>query len=64
MPLTREFKETIMADLQDCEYRAGYLAEAIEALHGGEFSVGKRMLRNYWQSFGPQVSGLGGDPPA
>ena len=47
MPLTREFKETIMADLQDREYRAAYLAQAIEAMHGGEFSVGKRMLRNY-----------------
>lgn len=47
MPLTKEFKETIMADLQDREYRAAYLADAIEAMHGGEFSVGKRMLRNY-----------------
>jgi DNA-binding phage protein len=47
MPLTREFKQTIMADLKDREYRAAYLAQAIEAMHGGEFSVGKRMLRNY-----------------
>jgi hypothetical protein len=47
MPLTKEFKQTIMADLQDREYRAAYLAQAIEAMHGGEFSVGKRMLRNY-----------------
>lgn len=47
MPLTREFKQTIMADQQDREYRAAYLAQAIEAMHGGEFSVGKRMLRNY-----------------
>jgi DNA-binding phage protein len=48
MPLTREFKETIMADLRrDRAYRAAYLAEAIESMHGGEFSVGKRMLRNY-----------------
>jgi len=47
MPLTKEFEQTIMADLQDREYRAAYLAQAIEAMHGGEFSVGKRMLRNY-----------------
>jgi DNA-binding phage protein len=47
MPLTREFKQTIMADLQDRDYRAAYLAQAIEAMHSGEFAVGKRMLRNY-----------------
>ncbi|HWK75468.1 MAG TPA: hypothetical protein VNQ81_14410 [Povalibacter sp.] len=48
MPLTRDFKETIMADLRrDRAYRVAYLAEAIESLHGGEFAVGKRMLRNY-----------------
>ena len=47
MPLTKEFKQTIMADLRDRSYRAAYLAEAIECMHGGEFSVGKRMLRNY-----------------
>jgi hypothetical protein len=48
MPLTRDFKETIMADLQrDRAFRAAYLAEAIECMHGGEFAVGKRMLRNY-----------------
>jgi hypothetical protein len=63
MPLTREFKQTIMADL-DCEYRAAYLAQAIEAIRGGEFSVGKRMLRDYCQSFRPQVSSPDGDPPA
>lgn len=48
MPLTREFKQTIMADLRkDRDYRAAYLAEAIQAMHDGEFSVGKRMLRDY-----------------
>jgi DNA-binding phage protein len=48
MPLTRDFKETMMADLKrDRAYRAAYLAEAIESMHSGEFSVGKRMLRNY-----------------
>jgi len=47
MPLTKEFKQTIMADLKDRGYRAAYLAEAIESMHSGEFSVGKRMLRNY-----------------
>ena len=48
MPLTREFKETIMADLRrDRAYRAAYLAEAIESMYSGEFEVGKRMIRNY-----------------
>lgn len=48
MPLTRDFKETIMADLRrDRAYRVAYLAGAIESLHDGEFSVGKRMLRTY-----------------
>ena len=47
MPLTKEFKQTIMADLQDSEYRVAYLAQAIEVMHGGEFELGKRMLRNY-----------------
>lgn len=48
MPLTREFRETIMADLNgDRAFRAAYLAEAIECMHNGEFEVGKRMLRNY-----------------
>jgi hypothetical protein len=47
MPLTKEFKETIMVGLRDREFRAAYLADAIAAMHGGEFSVGKRMLRNY-----------------
>lgn len=47
MPLTKEFKETIMVDLQDREFRGAYLADAIAAMHGGEFSVGKRMLCNY-----------------
>jgi DNA-binding phage protein len=48
MPLTRDFKDTIMADLRsDRAYRVAYLSEAIESLHDGEFAVGKRMLRNY-----------------
>ena len=47
MPLTKEFKQTIMSDLQDREYRAAYLAQAIEEMHRGEFAAGKRMIRNY-----------------
>jgi len=48
MPLTRAFKDTVMADLRrDREYRAAYLAEAIESMHSGEYEVGKRMIRNY-----------------
>ena len=48
MALTRDFKETVMADLQrDRAYRVAYLGQAIECLHGGEFAVGKRLLRDY-----------------
>jgi DNA-binding phage protein len=48
MALTRDFKETLMADMRrDRAFRVAYLAQAIECLHSGEFSVGKRMLRNY-----------------
>ena len=33
MPLTREFKDTIMADLRrDRAYRAAYIAEAVESM--------------------------------
>ncbi len=48
MALTRDFKETLMADMRrDRAFRVAYLGQAIECLHSGEFSVGKRMLRNY-----------------
>lgn len=48
MALTRDFKETVMADLQrDRAFRVAYLGQAIECLHGGEFAVGKRLLRDY-----------------
>jgi len=48
MPLTRDFKETVTADLRrDRAYRAAYLAEAIESMYSGEVPVGKRMLRQY-----------------
>ncbi len=36
-----------MTDLQGSGYRAAYLSQAIEAMYCGEFSVGKRMLREY-----------------
>jgi hypothetical protein len=62
MPLTREFKQTIIADLKDREYRAAYLAQAIEAMRGGEFSVGKWMLRNYINAtIGLEAVGDGSD---
>jgi DNA-binding phage protein len=48
MALTRDFKATLMADMRRHRtFRVAYLGQAIECLHGGEFSVGKRMLRNY-----------------
>ena len=48
MPLTRDFRETVMARAQcDPEFREGLLNEAIEVLLGGEVEVGKALLRHY-----------------
>jgi DNA-binding phage protein len=48
MPLTRDFKETILADMQrNPDFREAMLREGIDALLGGEFDVGKEILRDY-----------------
>jgi len=50
MPLTKEFRETILEDLVDPEYRLAYVADAISAIREGELSVAARMLRNYLEA--------------
>ena len=48
MPLTRDFRETVMARARrDPEFREGLLKEAIEVLLGGEVAVGNALLRDY-----------------
>ena len=48
MPLTRDFRETVMARARrDPEFREGLLNEGIEALLNGEVDVGKALLREY-----------------
>ena len=46
MALTRNFLDTIAADLKnDREFRLAYLGETIESFHNGDLSTGKGMLR-------------------
>ena len=48
MPLTRDFRETVLARARrDPEFREGLLNEGIGALLGGEVDVGKALLRDY-----------------
>ena len=48
MPLTRDFRETVLARARrDPEFREGLLNEAVGALLGGEAEVGKALLRDY-----------------
>jgi len=48
MPLTREFKETVMEMAQRSpEFRVGLLEEALEAFANGELEAGKILLRDY-----------------
>jgi DNA-binding phage protein len=48
MPLTRDFKETIMARAaHDEHYRKGLLAEAVNEILEGNLDVGKAILRDY-----------------
>lgn len=48
MPLTRDFKETIVARAQrDPAFRRSLLEEAIDALLAGEVDTGKAVLRDY-----------------
>ena len=46
--LTRDFKETVKARVaRDPAFREALLAEAVDALIGGEVDVGKAMLRDF-----------------
>lgn len=48
MPLTRAFKETVLADMKrDPEFAEAMLREGIEALLADEVEVGKDILRDY-----------------
>lgn len=48
MPLTRDFKETIVARVQrDPAFRRSLLKEAIDALLAGDVGTGKTVLRDY-----------------
>jgi DNA-binding phage protein len=48
MPLTREFKETIMLRAKkDPEFRQGLIVEATNAFLDGDLATGKHLLRDY-----------------
>jgi len=48
MPLTREFRETVVARVQrDRRFRQAMLTEAINELLAGDIEAGKAMLRDY-----------------
>ncbi|CDN52880.1 Putative addiction module antidote protein [Neorhizobium galegae bv. officinalis bv. officinalis str. HAMBI 1141] len=48
MALTREFKETVMARLdQDPAFRAALLSDAVELLLEGDLETGKSVLRDF-----------------
>lgn len=48
MPLTREFKELVVARIKKSpRYRQLLLREGLEALYSGDVDTGKAILRNY-----------------
>ena len=48
MPLTRDFKETVVEMAKnDPEFRVGLLTEAVECLINNEVDVAKSLLRDY-----------------
>lgn len=48
MPLTRDFKETVVEMAKnDPEFRVGLLTEAVECLLNNEVGVAKSLLRDY-----------------
>ncbi len=48
MPLTHDFKETVMEDMRKRpRFRVLMLREGIDALLGGELQLGKEVLRDY-----------------
>lgn len=48
MPLTRDFKETILARVQaDPKFRDALLKEGVETMLAGDVDTGKAILRDY-----------------
>ena len=47
MPLTKEFKDTVMALCQNPEYRLHLLTEALEAYLENDIAVGNALMRDY-----------------
>ncbi|WP_058188432.1 helix-turn-helix domain-containing transcriptional regulator [Terracidiphilus gabretensis] len=47
MPLTRSFRESVMEELQDKEYRRAFLQGIIDDLLTGDLEFAKTMLREY-----------------
>jgi DNA-binding phage protein len=50
MPLSRDFRETVMEDLGNPEYRRAFLREAINSLLRGDLETAKPSLRVYINS--------------
>ena len=49
MPLTRDFKETVMARAKsDQDFRSELIVEATNAFLDGDIDTGKRLIRNYY----------------
>ena len=48
MALTKDFRETVQADVKrDPAFRRGLLSDALESLLGGEVALCKELLRDY-----------------
>jgi len=47
MALTRSFRETIMEELADEEFRRAFLCEAVRNLGAGDLDAAKLVLREY-----------------
>ncbi|TNC83782.1 MAG: hypothetical protein CSH49_20445 [Alcanivorax sp.] len=47
MALTRDFKDTVVEQCKDPEFRVALLLEAIETYLEGDIEVGSSMLRDY-----------------
>ncbi len=53
MPLTKEFKELVVARAEnDPDFRKGLIIEAINMILGGEITAGRIMLRDYINATG------------
>lgn len=63
MPLTREFKQTVMARVRsDRAFRHALLREGVECFLSGDVDAGKSVLRDYIKAtigFGPLSKSVG-----